>query len=175
MNKTERLALLAAAERDLDSLLAVEVLLRNDRPWAVRIADLPEPYQSRFRMCLRGSQTPSGDLAYLTDYSHFLSPLVKRIQQLAVPLVSEQPSVVIEAWNLLKRPRSAYWRLIGRVVADGHFRETSGVVEFDLQNMRLLTESGRLYHLRGGPVRNPELETKLSIPALRELGGSTLA
>lgn len=54
----------------------VPVIERDGRPFAVRLADIPHPWQERFRSALRGSACPvidsEGDCAYVWDWQDWL-------------------------------------------------------------------------------------------------------
>lgn len=65
-------------DRERVALLdSVPVIERNGRPFAVRLDDIPEPYQSEFRKALRGSTVPvpenGHDLAFVWDFKRFIN------------------------------------------------------------------------------------------------------
>lgn len=54
----------------------VPVIERNGRPFAIRLRDIPQPWQDRFRTALRGSACPviggEGHCAYVWDWQDWL-------------------------------------------------------------------------------------------------------
>jgi hypothetical protein len=56
---------------------SVPVIERNGRSFAVRLDDIPQPYQNEFRKTLRGSAIPSQDngqeLAFVWDWVRFIN------------------------------------------------------------------------------------------------------
>jgi hypothetical protein len=55
-----------------ESLRTIPVIQQHGRPFAVRLADIPEPHRSAFDWALTGSAVPviegEGDLAYVWDF-----------------------------------------------------------------------------------------------------------
>ncbi|WP_270956532.1 hypothetical protein [Burkholderia pseudomallei] len=58
------------------SLATVPVIERDGRPFAVRLADIPEPHRTAFDQALTGSAVPvlegEGDLAYAWDFADWV-------------------------------------------------------------------------------------------------------
>ena len=87
---------LEAAYERRETLLGVPILRRRpygelrmhqsrrdqSRPWAVRLADIPEPYRREFRQALRGSGAPTNragdELAWAWDYQNWINGLFPR-------------------------------------------------------------------------------------------------
>jgi hypothetical protein len=57
-------------------LASVPVMERNGRPFAVRLTDIPQPWQDQFRIALRGSACPvldgEGELGYAWDWKRWI-------------------------------------------------------------------------------------------------------
>ena len=145
----------------------------TDEPPRIRMADIREDLRADFERHHFGAACPEQGYAYVQDFYRWAVSVNRAAAALMVPLVSEEPAVTISAWNLLRFPLEKHWCLIGRCQHDGHARRTTFIEEFDLQNMRLLTASGRLYHMLGKPCRDESIEDALELENLRRLGGET--
>ncbi|ONC30064.1 hypothetical protein AQ915_20640 [Burkholderia pseudomallei] len=59
-----------------ESLATVPVIEHEGRPFAVRLADIPEPHRTAFDRALTGSACPviegEGDLAYAWDFTDWM-------------------------------------------------------------------------------------------------------
>lgn len=59
-----------------ESLGTVPVIERDGRPFAVRLADIPEPHRTAFKRALNGQTIPviegEGDLAYAWDFADWV-------------------------------------------------------------------------------------------------------
>lgn len=149
------------------------ITVSDDEPRRIRMADLREDLRADFELHQLGAACPGQGYAYAHDFYRWARRFSQAASTLTVPLVSEEPAVTVSDWNLVRFPREEHWHLIGRTLPEGRARRTSPIEEFDLQNMRLLTASGRLYHLVGKPCRDEVMEEHMTLQRVRELGGET--
>lgn len=171
MSPAERKAKLSIMMAICEHLGTIRV--SEDKPYRICVADIRQDLRAGFEQYLLGSACPEQGYAYVHDFYRWSRRFSRAASNLTVPLVSEEPAVTVSDWNLVRFPREEHWHLMGRTVPDGRTRRTSFIEEFDLQNMRLLTASGRLYHLMGKPCRDEVMEERLALQQVRELGGET--
>lgn len=149
------------------------IKVTDDEPHRIRIADIREDLRADFEQHQLAAACPGDGYAYAHDFYRWSHRFNRLLSMLQVPLVSEQPSITLRTWNLVRYPGESKWILIGWDWHTDTQRRSSYIEEFDLQNMRLLTASGRLYFLVGKPTREHFNERWVGCPTIRELGGET--
>jgi len=71
--------------------------------------------------------------------------------------VTEQPETTLTDWAIFELPNGNR-HLSGWAVEDREGRVSSHIQEFDINNLRAVTESGRVYQLCGSPGTNADAD-----------------
>ena len=71
--------------------------------------------------------------------------------------VTEQPETTLTSWAIFELPNGNR-HLSGWAVEDGEGRASSRIKEFDIKKLRGVTESDRVYQLRGTPGTNADAD-----------------
>lgn len=80
--------------------------------------------------------------------------------------VEEEPEVTLFGWGVVQE--SGHYRLVGYRVDDRRGRITSPLIEVDMAARTVVTQSGRVYRLRGDP--DPQAAARLAHAHMRRWG-----
>ena len=149
------------------------IKLSEDEPRRIRVSDIREDLRADFERYQLSAACPGEGYAYAHDFHRWAHKFSMAVARLQVPLVSEEPFILLYSWNLLRMPGDTQWVLIGLDANRGSGRRSTHIQSFDFEAMKIKTASGRLYLLMGKPQRDGALEAWINCPMLRELGGET--
>ena len=168
------------AERETQLAQTLEICVHlafikvsEDEPRRIRVADIREDLRADFERYQLSAACPGEGYAYAHDFHRWAHKFSIAVARLQVPLVSEEPFILLYSWNLLRMPGDTQWVLIGLDANRGTGRRSTHIQSFDFEAMRIKTASGRLYQLMGKPQRDGALEAWIGCTILRELGGET--
>ena len=168
------------AERETQLAQTLEICVHlafikvsEDEPRRIRVADIREDLRADFERYQLSAACPGEGYAYAHDFHRWAHKFSMSVARLQVPLVSEEPFILLYSWNLLRMPGDTQWVLIGLDANRGSGRRSTHIQSFDFEAMRIKTASGRLYQLMGKPQRDGALEAWIGCTMLRELGGET--